>query len=111
MNFKGKLLIIDRTDIQEASKQKKAIEIIPTDLKTKSHKALLAADIAIVVFETGTTSIIKNRYGAEGVVVSKGSYEKYLNPNNENSKFNSGTKKKSFLARIFGEHTWPFNRS
>lgn len=86
MKSDGKLLIIDRTDIRECSKTKKATEIGIIDLKTKSHKATLVSDVVLVVFETCSTVILKNRWGTDGVVVSKGSYESFLKPKTQTQK-------------------------
>jgi hypothetical protein len=106
-----KTLVLDKSDIQKAAERKKLPELTQNDLKQKSFEMYKTSDLVVGITESGQTVLLKNRWGDKGVVVSHSDYEKYVKPNYENNKSGSKTKKKSFLARIFGAHAWPFNRS
>lgn len=114
-------LVILRHDMPLPNCKKTFKEI---DLKSIAISAKPIQTSAFVLFvdKGGSTKLLKNRYGMTGIVVSEKQYEDYLRLlkkeaeenaqaliselqkiENENNKSNSGTKKKSFLGRIFGK--------
>lgn len=122
-------LIINRAELPGQSYEKKFNQIGLQSLTT-SLSPILGAAVVLFVDKDGSTKILKSRYGMTGVVISEKQYEHYVQLlkkeaeeasqkmlqeiemlNNENDKSDSGTKKKSFLERIFGKHAKAFNRS
>lgn len=86
MNLKGKLLLLNETDIQDFNR-KDIKSIKRSDLKKMSFDALITSDVAILN-AGGHTIVLKNRHGHDGPVVSL-------------------VEKKSFRARFLD--FWPFS--
>lgn len=96
--FKGKVLILDKTDIKEGI----SAELSITDLRTKSLKEIVSFDIAIATTNSGETIVLKNRSGVEGIVVPLGVYREFQNWLEENnSRIENPKKKISFWKNIF----------
>lgn len=96
--FKGKVLILDKTDIKEGV----SAELSVTDLRAKSLKEIVSCDIAIATTNSGETIVLKNRSGVEGIVVPLGVYREFQNWLGENnSPIEKPEKKNSFWKNIF----------
>ncbi len=62
-------------DLPKARKQEK-YDI--ANIGTTSMQPIAAADFVVFVYENGTTEVLKNRYGREGVIVGRDQYNKLL---------------------------------
>jgi len=114
-------LVIHRNEVPRSQYKKEFKDIDITSLTT-SMKPIAESPFVIFIDKDGSTKLLKNRYGMNGVVVSEKQYADYLRLlkkeveenrqimlndleklEDENNKLNSRTQKKSFLARIFGK--------
>lgn len=121
-----KLYVILRQNLHRA-KNKTFDQIDMTDVPLLQQ--FKECSMAIFVEKDGETNILKNRYGTNGIVISKEKYSDYkrlIQENlwlkteitekahqiqvlqNENYSLNNPPTKKSFMANLFGD-TWPFN--
>jgi hypothetical protein len=71
---------------------------------------LRTSDLVIAIGDNGKTTILKNRWGMDGVVISHEDYNEFIKYKYENNKSNNPSKKKSFLGRILSRiKIFPFN--
>lgn len=95
--IKGKVLILDKTDIKEGI----GSELNISDLRVKSLKEIVSCDIAIATTSAGETIVLKNRNGVEGIVVPVGVYREFMNWIENKPAEIKIEKKASFWKRIF----------
>lgn len=118
--IKGNLVVVGAFDLhcKVADKKPLSLEWEPTDLKSDVIEAYRKSDMMVALDEVGNMKILKNRWGSHGVIVSEETLKDLLAAKkeleklkNEKHQLDNSPKKKSLLARIFGPHTWSFNRS
>ena len=114
-------LVIHR-DEMPLSKNKESFKEVGLNSLTSSVTPINTSAFVMFVDKDGSTKMLKNRYGMTGIVISEKQYEHYIELvkkeaeenrqavlvelqkiEDENNKSNSGTKKKSFLGRLFGK--------
>jgi hypothetical protein len=110
----GKLLLIEKFDVRRQAYGIPATEWTIPDLMSKSYDLVKTSELVMAVDGSLNTVILKNRWGKDGIVLSREEYKDYLRlkekEKHENDKLDNTSEKKSFLGRIFDRiKIYPFN--
>lgn len=101
----GKLLLIEKFDVRRQAYGIPATEWTIPDLMSKSYDLVRVSELVMAVDGNMNTVILKNRWGKDGIVLSREEYKDYLRlkekEKHENDKSDNTSEKKSFLGRIF----------
>ena len=69
------VLILRRNNLIVSAQEKAVVDISYNDI-ARDIKPLYLASIALFIDEDGTTRLLKNRYGFDGMVISENKYRK-----------------------------------
>lgn len=110
----GKLLVIEKFDVRRQAYGIPATEWTISDLMSKSYDLVKLSSLVVAVDGNLNTVILKNRWGKDGIVLSREEYKDYLRlkekEKHENDKLDNTSTKKSFLGRILERiKIYPFN--
>lgn len=100
----GKLLVIEKFDVRRQAYGIPATEWTISDLMSKSYDLVKLSSLVIAIDGNQNTVILKNRWGKDGIVLSREEYKDYLRlkekEKHENDKPDNTPKKKSFWKKI-----------